>query len=62
MEKKNFFLINEIGDEGKNALHWAISMNNIDIVFFLLIKGSNPSILTHEEYSPLQLAVKNNSI
>ena len=37
-----------MGDDGLNALHTAINSSNIDIVSFLLIKGSNPSILTHD--------------
>ena len=33
-------------------------MKNIDIVSFLLIKGANPNVLTIDETTPLQLAIK----
>ena len=62
LNKKNEFLINEIGDEGKNALHEAIEQTNVEVISFLLIKGTFPLILTHDEYSPLQLAIKVSSV
>ena len=42
-------------------MHWAIHSNRIDIVSFLLIKGANPSILTIDQYTPLQLSVLHHS-
>ena len=50
-----------MGEEGKNALHEAIYANNIDIVNFLMIKGAEPTILTIDDYTPLQLAIVNQS-
>lgn len=46
-----------MGDCGRNALHWAIHMKQSDIVAFLLIKGTNPTAITLDGYTPLQLAV-----
>ena len=50
-----------MGDNGRNALHQAINAGNIDIVSFLLIKGTNLRAKTQDQYTPLQLAVKNRS-
>lgn len=61
MKKKYQYLLNEIGDCGRNALHWAIHINHIDIVSFLLIKGASTTKLTIDHYSPLQLAVQHHS-
>lgn len=61
MSKKLKYLLNEAGDCGRNALHWAIHLNNPDIVSFLIIKGANPTILTIDGYTPLQLAVQHHS-
>jgi ankyrin repeat protein len=38
-------------------LHWAIHNQNIEIVSFLLMKFTDPSIETIDQYTPLQLAV-----
>ena len=57
MKRKTYYLVNEVGDCGRNALHWAIHINRIDVVSFLLIKGANPKVFTIEQYTPLQLAV-----
>ena len=61
MNKKLVYVLNEAGDCGRNALHWAIHSNNPDMVSFLIIKGANPTILTIDEYSPLQLAILHRS-
>ena len=58
LSKKNLYLLNELGDCGRNSLHWAIHLGQIDLVSFLLIKGANPAILTIDNYTPLQLAVQ----
>ena len=58
MKKKTPYLLNELGDCGRNSLHWAIQISNADIVSFLIIKGANPTTLTLDDYSPLQLAVQ----
>jgi ankyrin repeat protein len=50
-----------MGDCGRNALHWAIHINNIDLVSFLLIKGASLTKVTIDQYSPLQLAVQHHS-
>lgn len=42
-------------------LHEAIQVNNADIVSFLLIKGTDPSLPTFDDHTPLQLAVLNHS-
>lgn len=42
-------------------MHWAIHINSPEIVSFLIIKGANPTILTIDNYSPLQLAVQHHS-
>ncbi len=55
--KRYEYLLNEVGDGGKNALHCAIETNNPEIVSFLVIKGVNPTLTTVDEYTPLQLAV-----
>ena len=62
MGKKLNYLLNEVGDCGRNAIHWAIHTNNPQIVSFLIIKGANPTVLTIDEYTPLQLAVQHHSI
>lgn len=58
MAAKYKYLLNEICDSGSNALHWAIHTNQPDIVAFLLIKGSNPAVVSIDQYTPLQLAVQ----
>ncbi len=42
-------------------MHWAIHINSPDMVSFLIIKGANPTILTIDNYTPLQLAVLHHS-
>ena len=61
MVRKLKYLLNQAGDCGRNALHWAIHSGNAQIVSFLIIKGADPSILTIDGYSPLQLAVQHRS-
>ena len=61
MKRKTYYLVNELGDCGRNALHWAIHTNRIDFVSFLLIKGANPCAVTIDQYTPLQLAVLHHS-
>ena len=50
-----------MGDEGRNVLHEAIEAGSTEIVSFLLIKGTNPSLTTSDDFTPLQMAVKNHS-
>ena len=57
MRKKNAYILNEIGECGRNALHWAIHNQNVQIVTFLLLKYTDPTVLTIDDYSPLQLAI-----
>lgn len=61
MIKKDRYLLNEIGDSGRNSLHEAIAANHPEVVTFLLIKGANPRLHTVHEYTALQLAVKAHS-
>ena len=61
LKMKDSYLLNQVGDCGRNSLHWAIHMNLADVVSFLLIKGANPSVLTIDQYTPLQLAVVHHS-
>lgn len=61
MTKKLKYLLNENGDCGRSALHWAIHLNSPDIVSFLIIKGADPTVLTIDNYTPLQLAVQHHS-
>ena len=61
MTKKCSYLLNQLGDCGRNALHWSIHMNKLDLVSFLLIKGANPTIITIDHYTPLQLSVLHHS-
>ena len=61
MAKKLKYLLNENGDCGRNALHWAIHMTNMEVVSFLIIKGASPTVLTIDNYTPLQLAVQHHS-
>ena len=46
IDRKNSYLLNQVGDCGRNALHWAIHMNNLEVVSFLLIKGATPNTQT----------------
>lgn len=61
LSKKSQYLLNELGDCGRNSLHWAIHSLNPEIVSFLLIKGANPALTTLDHYTPLQLAVLHHS-
>lgn len=61
MKKKMIYLLNQLGDCGRNALHWAIHINHPDIVSFLIIKGTDPTVRTIDDYTPLQLAVQHHS-
>jgi ankyrin repeat protein len=58
---KSRYLANEMGDCGRNALHWAIHMKHPEVVAFLLIKGADPRTVTLDGYTPLQLAVLHHS-
>jgi hypothetical protein len=57
LQRKSSYLLNEMGDCGRNALHWAIHSRNAEVVSFLLIKGADPCAVTIDHYTPLQLAV-----
>ena len=43
-------------------LHWAIHNPNFQMVSFLLLKHCNPSVLTIDDYTPLQLAIVHRNI
>ena len=57
IERRCEYLLNELGEAGRNALHEAIQAGSADIVSFLLIKGADPARPTADDASPLQLAV-----
>ena len=44
--------VNDINDEGRTALMFAISNNNIDIVKILLDSGANPDIKDNAKWTP----------
>ncbi len=51
--------INMVDDNGNTALHTAATVNNADIVNFLLFKGANSEIKNLQGDTPLHLAIKN---
>ena len=50
-------LVNEIGQAGWNALHYAIFLGYTDIVKELFAYGADPNIISKDGWTPLQLAI-----
>ncbi len=48
--------INNNDNNGKSALHWAASVNNVDAVKFLLARGADKNKQDHKDETPLFLA------
>ena len=47
--------------DGTTALHWAVRMNNLDLVNRLLRAGANPKAANRYDVTPIQLACLNGS-
>jgi len=47
--------------DGTTPLHWAVRMNNLDLVNRLLRAGANPKAVNRYEVTPIQLACLNGS-
>ncbi len=54
--------INMVDENGNTALHTAASVNNADIVYFLLFKGANTEIKNNNGDTALHLAIKNDGV
>ncbi len=61
-EAKDLFItktdINTVDAEGNTALHLAASVNETDLVQFLLVKGADTTIVNGEGNTPLHIAIK----
>jgi ankyrin repeat protein len=55
-------LVNEIGQAGWNALHFAVFLGYIDVVKFLFPLGADPNTVSLDGWTPLQLAIHKNHI
>jgi len=53
--------INASDENGKSALHWAASVNNVDAVNTLLAHGANRDAQDHKDETPLFLACREGS-
>lgn len=53
--------INEIDEDGNSALHIAASMNDADLVTFLIVKNADIELKNHKSQTPLHVAVEHNA-
>lgn len=65
-EAKNRFInqydINAKDADGNTALHVAATINDVDLINFLITKGANPEIKNNLSQTPLHVAIDNNSV
>lgn len=54
--------INEIDEDGNTALHIAASMNDADLVTFLIIKNADIELKNYKSQTPLHVAVEHNAV
>jgi ankyrin repeat protein len=60
-KKKQFILINELGQAGWGILHTAVYYEHPELVTFLPVKNCNPNLVTTDGWTLLQLAVTKKS-
>jgi serum/glucocorticoid-regulated kinase 2 len=53
-------IINNLGNDGWNSLHFAVFCNQESVVRYLLSSGSDVNLSTKDGWTPLQLAVFKN--
>ena len=53
--------VEDTDSEGKTALHWAASVNNVDAVNILLANGANRDAQDHKDETPLFLSCREGS-
>lgn len=54
--------INEIDEDGNTALHIAASMNDSDLVAFLIIKKADIDLKNYKSQTPLHVAIEHNAV
>lgn len=55
-------VVNEIGQAGWNALHFAVFLGYLDVVKFLIPLGADPNTVSMDGWTPLQLAIHKNHV